>query len=29
MVNIEFDFNKEITIIQGNLDEPFKIAVDK
>jgi len=29
MVNIEFDFNGEITVIQGKLDEPFKIAVDK
>jgi len=29
MVNIEFNFNQKIINIQANLDEPFKIAVDK
>ena len=29
MVEIEFDFNQIITIIQAKLDEPFQLAVDK
>ena len=29
MVEIEFDFNQQITVIQTKLDEPFKNAINK
>jgi hypothetical protein len=29
MIQIEFDYNQQITVIQAKLDEPFKVAIDK
>ena len=29
MVEIEFDYNQQITVIQTKLDEPFKNAINK
>ena len=29
MVEIEFDFNQQITVIQAKLDEPFKNVINK
>ena len=29
MVEIEFDLNQQITVIQAKLDEPFKNAINK
>ena len=29
MIQIELDYNQQITVIQAKLDEPFKFAIDK
>ena len=29
MVDVEFDFNQKITIIQAKLDEPFQFIIDQ